>query len=145
MIGRRRGEDACGLYRGPGLEIDRLNHPDGSPRLHNSYRKGSSPRPRSAQWPEDKGTDAPFSVVSVRKTREIPPGKSTLRLPSINARVRSGLILSGTLYPTPKGSVLGQKSLYFDCHSGLDPESSISELDSCFDGNDGFQLNVKKC
>ena len=27
-------------------------------------------------------------------------------------------------------SVLRQKSLYFDCHSGLDPESSISELDS---------------
>ena len=37
-----------------------------------------------------------------------------------------------------------QKSLYFDCHSGLDPESSISELDSRFRGNDGFGTNVKK-
>jgi hypothetical protein len=37
-----------------------------------------------------------------------------------------------------------QKSLYFDCHSGLDPESSISELDSSFRGNDGFRTNVKK-
>jgi hypothetical protein len=27
-------------------------------------------------------------------------------------------------------SVVRQKSLYLDCHSGLDPESSISELDS---------------
>jgi len=27
-------------------------------------------------------------------------------------------------------SVLRQKSLYPGCHSGLDPESSISELDS---------------
>jgi len=31
-----------------------------------------------------------------------------------------------------------------DCHSGLDPESSISELDSRFRGNDGFGTNVKK-
>jgi hypothetical protein len=38
-----------------------------------------------------------------------------------------------------------QKSLYFVCHSGLDPESSISELDSRFRGNDGFENNVKKC
>jgi len=30
----------------------------------------------------------------------------------------------------PIDSVVRQKSLYFDCHSGLDPESSISELDS---------------
>jgi len=33
-------------------------------------------------------------------------------------------------------SVMRQKSLYLDCHSGLDPESSISELDSRFRGND---------
>ena len=42
-------------------------------------------------------------------------------------------------------SVLRQKSLYFFCHSGLDPESSVSELDSRFRGNDGFGNNVKKC
>jgi len=42
-------------------------------------------------------------------------------------------------------SVLRQKSLYFDCHSGLDPESSISGLDSRFRGNDSFGTNVKKC
>ena len=41
-------------------------------------------------------------------------------------------------------SVLRQKSLYFDCHSGLDPESSICELDSRFRWNDGFGINVKK-
>ena len=40
--------------------------------------------------------------------------------------------------------VLRQKFLYFDCHSGLDPESSIFELDSRFRGNDGFGTNVKK-
>ncbi len=34
---------------------------------------------------------------------------------------------------------------YFICHSGLDPESSVSELDSRFRGNDGFGNNVKKC
>ena len=27
-------------------------------------------------------------------------------------------------------SVLRQKSLYFDCHSGLDPESNIPGVDS---------------
>ena len=31
-------------------------------------------------------------------------------------------------------NVLRQKFLYFDCHSGLDPESSIFELDSPFRG-----------
>jgi len=48
--------------------------------------------------------------------------------------------------PFPYINVLRQKSLYFDCHSGLDPESSISELDSRWSlprtsirgGNDGF-------
>jgi hypothetical protein len=99
MIGRRRGEDACGLYRGPRVGIDRLSDPDGSPRLHNPYRKGSSPKPQPAQWPKDIRTDGPFSVVSARKTRKITPGKSTLRLPSIDARVHSRLILSGALYP----------------------------------------------
>jgi hypothetical protein len=42
-------------------------------------------------------------------------------------------------------SVLRQKSLYFVCHSGLDPESSVFELDSRLRGNDGFGDNVKKC
>ena len=41
-------------------------------------------------------------------------------------------------------NVLRQKFLYFDCHYGLDPESSIFELDSRFWGNDGFGTNVKK-
>ena len=31
-----------------------------------------------------------------------------------------------------------QKSLCCVCHSGLDPESSLSELDSRFRGNDDF-------
>ena len=38
-----------------------------------------------------------------------------------------------------------QKSLYFICHSGLDPESSVSELDSRLRGNDGLRNNAKKC
>jgi len=48
--------------------------------------------------------------------------------------------------PFPYTNVLRQKSLYFACHSGLHPESSISELDSRWSlprtsirgGNDGF-------
>jgi hypothetical protein len=38
-----------------------------------------------------------------------------------------------------------QKSFSFVCHSGLDPESSVSELDSCLRGNDGLRNSVKKC
>jgi hypothetical protein len=61
-----------------------------------------------------------------------------------------------TSYPLvmcAQSSVVRQKSLSFDCHSGLDPESSLSELDSrsplktCGDklrGNDGSEMNVKK-
>jgi len=41
-------------------------------------------------------------------------------------------------------SVVRRKSLYFDCHSGLDPESSLVELDSRFRGNDGSGMSVKK-
>jgi len=41
-------------------------------------------------------------------------------------------------------SVVSHKSLYFDCHSGLDPESSLFALDSRFCGNDDFGINVKK-
>jgi hypothetical protein len=42
-------------------------------------------------------------------------------------------------------SVVHQKSLYFVCHSGLDPESSVSELDSRLRGNDSLRNNSKKC
>jgi hypothetical protein len=38
--------------------------------------------------------------------------------------------------PFPYSNVLGQKCFYLDCHSGLDPESSISKPDSRFRGND---------
>ena len=41
-------------------------------------------------------------------------------------------------------SVVSHKSHYSDCHSGLDPESSLSVLDSRFRGNDGFGNDVKK-
>ena len=50
--------------------------------------------------------------------------------------------------PPKKSSVVCHKSLYFDCHSGLDPESSLlAPLDSCFRRNDRFDatLYVKKC
>ena len=40
--------------------------------------------------------------------------------------------------------MVSQKSLSFVCHSGLDPESSVSELDSRFRGNDDRGVNVKK-
>ncbi len=48
--------------------------------------------------------------------------------------------------PFPYANVLGQKCFYLDCHSGLDPESSISKLDSRWSlprtsirgGNDGL-------
>jgi hypothetical protein len=43
-----------------------------------------------------------------------------------------------------KPSVLRQKSFYFDCHSGLDPESIVFNLDSRFRGNDGVGNQVKK-
>jgi len=41
-------------------------------------------------------------------------------------------------------SVVRQKSFYFVCHSGLAPESSVSELDSRFRGNDDF-LRFHQC
>jgi hypothetical protein len=37
---------------------------------------------------------------------------------------------------------LSHKSLYPGCHSGLDPESSLSNLDSRFRGNDGSPIIV---
>jgi hypothetical protein len=40
--------------------------------------------------------------------------------------------------------VLNQKPNYFVCHSGLDPESIVFELDSRFRGNDGLENNVEK-
>jgi hypothetical protein len=39
---------------------------------------------------------------------------------------------------------MSHESLYFDCHSGLDPESSLSALDSRFRGNDDSEISVKK-
>jgi hypothetical protein len=44
----------------------------------------------------------------------------------------------------PLASALRQKSRYFKCHSGLDPESSIFGLDPRFLANDDFGTNVKK-
>ncbi len=44
----------------------------------------------------------------------------------------------------PLASALRQKSRYFKCHSGLDPESSIFGMDPRFLGNDDFGTNVKK-
>ena len=41
--------------------------------------------------------------------------------------------------------VVIQKYLYFNYHSGLDPESSVFGLDSRLRGNDGFGVYVKKC
>ncbi len=43
-----------------------------------------------------------------------------------------------------ESNVLPQRSLYFDGHSGLDPESSISELDSRFRGNDSLGIIAEK-
>jgi len=42
-------------------------------------------------------------------------------------------------------NVMRQKFLYSAFHSGLDPESSVSELDSRLRGNDGSSNNVKMC
>jgi hypothetical protein len=39
---------------------------------------------------------------------------------------------------------VSQSFLSFTCHSGLDPESSISELDSRLRGNDVLGINVRK-
>jgi len=44
---------------------------------------------------------------------------------------------------TTRTSVANHKSLSFICHSGLDPESSVSWLDSRFRGNDGLAISVK--
>jgi uncharacterized protein YxjI len=40
--------------------------------------------------------------------------------------------------------VMRQESFHLDCHSGLDPESNISDLDSRLRGNDDLRSNVKK-
>ncbi len=49
-------------------------------------------------------------------------------------------VVSSTLI----ASVVSQKSLSFICHSGLDPESIVSELDSCFRRNDNLGISIKK-
>jgi hypothetical protein len=41
-------------------------------------------------------------------------------------------------------SVVNQKFLSLICHSGLDPESRVSQLDSRFRGNDGFGIISKE-
>jgi hypothetical protein len=41
---------------------------------------------------------------------------------------------------SPPSSVMNQKSLCFLCHSGLDPESSVSDLDSPFAGMTASEL-----
>jgi len=46
----------------------------------------------------------------------------------------------GWKVPLPNG--LTRKSLYLGCHSGLDPESSLSNLDACFRGNDRSPIIV---
>jgi hypothetical protein len=54
-------------------------------------------------------------------------------------------MLKGLRGPGFKGSSeVIRKSLSFICHSGLDPESSVSGLDSRLRGNDGLRINVKK-
>jgi hypothetical protein len=45
-------------------------------------------------------------------------------------RMRVLVIIRSHSLLTKVAIVLRQKFLYFDCHSGLDPESSIFELDS---------------
>ena len=40
--------------------------------------------------------------------------------------------------------ILRQKSICYECHSGLDPESSVFNLDSCFRRNDGLGTYAKK-
>ena len=41
-------------------------------------------------------------------------------------------------------SVLSQKKLYTFCHSGLDPESSVFDLDSRFQGDDDSHHHCKE-
>jgi hypothetical protein len=40
--------------------------------------------------------------------------------------------------------VVHGKFLSLICHSGLDPESSVCQLDSRLRGNDGFEINGTK-
>src|SRR5574337_1003508 len=44
----------------------------------------------------------------------------------------------------PTASVVRRTSLYFDCHSGPDLESSLAWLDSRLRENDGSGMSVKK-
>jgi hypothetical protein len=39
---------------------------------------------------------------------------------------------------------VNQRSFYFVCHSGVDPESRIFKLDSRVRGNDGSEIIVEK-
>ena len=48
------------------------------------------------------------------------------------------LLIMVIFSPFPYANVLGQKSYYLDCHSGLDRESSILNWIPACRGNDGF-------
>ena len=47
------------------------------------------------------------------------------------------------IFKTSRASAVNNKSLSFVCHSGLDPESSFSQLDSSFCWNDGLGISGK--
>ena len=47
-------------------------------------------------------------------------------------------------FSTASTSVLSQKKLYTFCHSGLDPESSVFDLDSRFRGDDDSHHHCKE-
>jgi hypothetical protein len=91
-------------------------------------------------------------------------GKISLFLPCLPAPVpteggagrlykREEFLLFSGEYVQSTTSVVNQKFLYFVCHSGLDPESSLFELDSCWSlprtrygaGMTVIGSNVKKC
>jgi hypothetical protein len=51
------------------------------------------------------------------------------------------LLIPRTFLP----NVLSHRRVYNKCHSGLDPESSLFNLDSRFRGNDNSKIIVKMC
>jgi hypothetical protein len=54
-------------------------------------------------------------------------------------------LIGPLIFKTAQASAVNNKSLSFICHSGLDPESSFSQLDSRFRWNDGLGISVKTC
>ena len=88
-----------------------------------------------------------LAVVGVSLNHEKHPAnviyhKNNLRLQAKAFAVngRGGVYLGEKVY----ASVLSQKKLYTFCHSGLDPESSVFDLDSRFRGNDDFHHHCKE-